>query len=68
MDRTDRTTDRRLLTAGWAVLLATAATGCVAMPSGGAPQRLEVSQNAADGLQVHVYPVAPHRGESPGTC
>ncbi|GAA2125429.1 LpqB family beta-propeller domain-containing protein [Kitasatospora saccharophila] len=65
MDRTDRTTDRRLLTAGWAVLLATAATGCVAMPSGGAPQRLEVSQNAADGLQVHVYPVAPHRGESP---
>ncbi|WP_033219972.1 LpqB family beta-propeller domain-containing protein [Kitasatospora phosalacinea] len=65
MDRTDRTADRRVLAAGWAVLLATAATGCVAMPSGGAPQRLEVSQNAADGLQVHVYPVAPHKGETP---
>ncbi len=65
MRRTDRTADRRALAVGWAVLLATAATGCVSMPSGGAPQRLEVSQNAADGLQVHVYPVAPHKGESP---
>ncbi|QKW19777.1 hypothetical protein HUT16_12540 [Kitasatospora sp. NA04385] len=65
MDGNDRTVDRRVLAVGWAVLLATAATGCVSMPSGGAPQRLEVSQNAADGLQVHVYPVAPHKGESP---
>ncbi|MFK0195681.1 LpqB family beta-propeller domain-containing protein [Kitasatospora sp. NPDC090308] len=65
MRRTDRTADRRVLAVGWAVLLATAATGCVSMPSGGAPQRLEVSQNAADALQVHVYPVAPHKGETP---
>ncbi|MFE1322837.1 LpqB family beta-propeller domain-containing protein [Kitasatospora phosalacinea] len=65
MDRTDRTADRRALAIGWAVLLATAATGCVSMPSGGAPQRLEAPQNAADGLQVHVYPVAPRKGGSP---
>ncbi|MFF4345180.1 LpqB family beta-propeller domain-containing protein [Kitasatospora sp. NPDC001540] len=65
MDRTDRTADRRALAIGWAVLLATVATGCVSMPSGGAPQRLEAPQNAADGLQVHVYPVAPRKGESP---
>ncbi|MFC8720198.1 LpqB family beta-propeller domain-containing protein [Kitasatospora sp. NPDC057198] len=65
MDRTDRTADRRVLAVGWAVLLATAATGCVSMPSSGDPHTLEVSQNAADSLQVHVYPVAPHKGESP---
>ncbi|RKE19326.1 LpqB family beta-propeller domain-containing protein [Streptomyces sp. TLI_171] len=65
MRRTDSTTDRRALAVGWAALLAAAATGCVAMPSGGAPQGLEASHGAADGVQVHVYPVAPHKGESP---
>ncbi|MFJ1755182.1 LpqB family beta-propeller domain-containing protein [Kitasatospora sp. NPDC088134] len=65
MGSTDRTADRRALAIGWAALLAVAATGCVSMPSGGPPQRLDASQGAADGVQVHVYPVAPHKGESP---
>ncbi|KDN85239.1 LpqB family beta-propeller domain-containing protein [Kitasatospora cheerisanensis] len=66
MHRNDRTAERRTRALGGAALLAAAATGCVAMPSGGAPQRLGAPQGAADGVQVHVYPVAPHRGESPG--
>ncbi|OKJ06158.1 LpqB family beta-propeller domain-containing protein [Kitasatospora sp. CB01950] len=66
MHRNDRTTDRRTRALGGAALLAVTATGCVAMPSGGAAHRLEVPQGAADGVQVHVYPVAPHKGESPG--
>ncbi|MEV4561383.1 LpqB family beta-propeller domain-containing protein [Kitasatospora sp. NPDC049285] len=67
MTRSDRrTADRRIRSLAWAVLLAAAATGCVTMPSGGPPERLEVSQGAADGLQVHVYPVAPHPGENLG--
>ncbi|MFD8480852.1 LpqB family beta-propeller domain-containing protein [Kitasatospora sp. NPDC059673] len=66
MHRNDRTAERRALALGGVALLAAAATGCVSMPSGGPPQRLEVPQGAADGVQVHVYPVAPHKGESPG--
>ncbi|GAA4851368.1 LpqB family beta-propeller domain-containing protein [Kitasatospora terrestris] len=41
------------------------ATGCVTMPSGGPPERVEPQGAAADDLQVHVYPVAPHTGELP---
>ncbi|MFJ5926239.1 LpqB family beta-propeller domain-containing protein [Kitasatospora sp. NPDC092948] len=66
MHRNDRTAERRTRALGGAALLAAAATGCVAMPSGGAPQRMEMPQGAADGVQVHVYPVAPHKDESPG--
>ncbi|MGW4384049.1 LpqB family beta-propeller domain-containing protein [Kitasatospora sp. NPDC004531] len=65
MRRNDRTAERRTRALGGAALLAAAATGCVAMPSGGSPQRLEAPQGAADGVQVHVYPIAPHKGESP---
>ncbi|MFG2693863.1 LpqB family beta-propeller domain-containing protein [Kitasatospora sp. NPDC048407] len=65
MHRDDRTAERRALAWGGVALLAAAATGCVSMPSGGPPQRLEVPQGAADGVQVHVYPVAPHKDESP---
>ncbi|WP_354640827.1 LpqB family beta-propeller domain-containing protein [Kitasatospora camelliae] len=50
----------------WGAVVALLATGCVTMPGGGPPERVEVPQGArADDLQVHVYPVAPHKGESP---
>ncbi|KIQ62298.1 hypothetical protein TR51_24715 [Kitasatospora griseola] len=65
MHRNDRTAERRTRALGGAALLAAALTGCATMPSGGPPQRLEVPQGAADGVQVHVYPVAPHKDESP---
>lgn len=52
--------------AGWGVLIALLATGCVELPSDGTPERVEMSPGAAaDDLQVRVFPVAPYKGESP---
>ncbi|GAA2839556.1 MtrAB system accessory lipoprotein LpqB [Kitasatospora paracochleata] len=59
-----RRTSRRTVDVGTALAVGVLATGCVAMPSGGPPERVEQSA-AADDLQVHVYPVAPHPGELP---
>ncbi|MEU9133951.1 LpqB family beta-propeller domain-containing protein [Kitasatospora sp. NPDC048540] len=63
-----RTTGARPAAAAvWGSMLAFLATGCIGMPAGGSPQRVEIPQvPGAENLQVRVYPVAPYKGESPG--
>ncbi|MEV4614066.1 LpqB family beta-propeller domain-containing protein [Kitasatospora sp. NPDC049258] len=61
-----RTGVRPATAAVWGTLVAFLATGCVGMPEGGPPERVEIPQGAgAENLQVRVYPVAPYKGESP---
>ncbi|MER5642603.1 LpqB family beta-propeller domain-containing protein [Kitasatospora sp. NPDC002227] len=67
MARTSRKADRRLLLAAWTGLVTLLASGCAAMPSDGAPQAVNLPQNAgAENLQVRVFPVEPHPGADPG--
>ncbi|MFJ1705799.1 LpqB family beta-propeller domain-containing protein [Kitasatospora sp. NPDC088346] len=64
--RSRRTDPRRAAALVWGTLLAFLATGCIGMPEGGPPSRVEIPQGAgAENLQVRVYPVAPYKGESP---
>lgn len=65
MPRTDRT-DRRAVGALGMVIVSTLTAGCVAMPSDGPPERVELPQaGSSDNLQVRVFPIAPHPGDGP---
>ncbi|MFJ9523530.1 LpqB family beta-propeller domain-containing protein [Kitasatospora sp. NPDC101801] len=48
------------------VIVSTLTAGCVAMPSDGPPERVELPQAAgSENLQVRVFPIAPHPGDGP---
>ncbi|MER5867809.1 LpqB family beta-propeller domain-containing protein [Kitasatospora sp. NPDC002040] len=65
MPRTDRT-DRRAKAAFGAVVVSLFTAGCVAMPSDGPPERVELPlAGGSENLQVRVFPVGPHVGDGP---
>ncbi|GAA1150928.1 LpqB family beta-propeller domain-containing protein [Kitasatospora gansuensis] len=48
------------------VIVSTLTAGCVAMPSDGSPERVELAQaGGSENLQVRVFPVAPQAGDGP---
>ncbi|BFV59018.1 LpqB family beta-propeller domain-containing protein [Kitasatospora sp. CMC57] len=50
------------------VIVSTLTAGCVAMPSDGPPERVELQQaGGSENLQVRVYPVAPYPGDGPNS-
>lgn len=68
MPRTDRT-DRRAVGALGMVIVSTLTAGCVAMPSDGSPERVELAQaGGSENLQVRVFPVAPQAGDGRRAC